>query len=141
LPRLAQRYIVDNGSLAQENGGDPLRFQNHKGNRNACRSVSKHWIAPSDPGRRNRVEDAMRLIKPSPTNAAAPGATQALGSDARADSRPRLLLWIAVRYAVEPRDESKALRIYNRFCARCFPAASRAHRALCPQAANHNDEP
>jgi len=96
--------------------------------------VSKHLERAKRFLEKNRVEDAIEaylaVLGEAPQHQEA---TQALGDlYARMDQPERAAVYYGMLFdlLVDPKDETKALAIYNRFCVRiqecCYPSASRA---------------
>jgi diguanylate cyclase (GGDEF)-like protein len=109
--------------------------------------VSKHLDRAKRFLEKNRVEDAIAAYKAVLDDAPQhQEATQALGDlYARADQPDRASLYYGLLFdmLVEPRDESKALAIYNRFLrtgASPQPPERIARYAFLQQRLNHNDE-
>jgi diguanylate cyclase (GGDEF)-like protein len=109
--------------------------------------VSKHLDRAKRFLERNRVEDAIAAYKAVLDEAPQhQEATQALGDlYARADQPDRASRYYGLLFdmLVEPRDESKALAIYNRFlrsAASPQPPERIARYAFLQQKLNHNDE-
>src|SRR5258708_31539677 len=109
--------------------------------------VSKHLDRAKRFLEKNRVEDAIAAYKAVLDEAPQhQEATQALGDlYARADQPDRASEYYGLLFdmLVEPRDESKALAIYNRFlrsAASPQPPERIARYAFLQQKLNHNDE-
>jgi diguanylate cyclase (GGDEF)-like protein len=136
------------GPLAQEIRGDPLHFKRTaKATARMAADVSKHLDRAKRFLEKNRLEDAIAAYKAVLDEAPQhQEATQALGDlYARADRPDRASLYYGLLFdmLVEPRDESKALAIYNRFlrsAASPQPAERIARYAFLQQKLNHNDE-
>jgi len=108
--------------------------------------ISKHLDRAKRFLEKNRVEDAIeRIWRCSTEMPPTSGTTQALGDlYARMDQPDRAAVYYGLLFdlLVEPKDETKALAIYNRFCGWAVAAAARAHRAYAflQQKQNHPDE-
>jgi len=139
----------DNEPLPHEERSVLARFQeNRRGNRNGMAAdVSKHLDRAKRFLEKSRVEDAIAAYKAVLDEAPQhQEATQALGDlYARADQPDRASFYYGLLFdmLIEPRDESKALAIYNRFlraAASPQPPERIARYAFLQQKQNRNDE-
>src|SRR5712692_3964234 len=121
LPGLAARYIVAKGGLRTASRRHAASFSRkpQRQPQGMAADVSKHLDRAKRFLERNRIEDAISayraVLDEAPQHQEA---TQALGDlYARADQPDRAAVYYGQLFdmLVEPRDESKALAIYNRF--------------------------